>query len=83
MTRMDRCPYGWRPDPIDPKRLIEDPDEQAIKFTTIPSLRREGKWPRAIARRLNDAGLRCRGKEWSHSVVRSILRRSRQTTDAP
>jgi DNA invertase Pin-like site-specific DNA recombinase len=24
MTRPDRCPYGWRPDPADPERLVED-----------------------------------------------------------
>jgi DNA invertase Pin-like site-specific DNA recombinase len=76
MTRMDRCPYGWRPDPNDPRRLIQDPDEQAMMDTTIPALHREGKGPRAIARSLNKAALRCRGKEWSHSSVRSILRRT-------
>jgi site-specific DNA recombinase len=81
MTRMDRCPYGWRPDPNDPKRLIEDPDEQAMMGTTIPALHREGKGPRAIARSLNDAGLRCRGKEWSHSAVRSIVRRNGKPAD--
>ena len=75
MTRVDRCPYGWRPDPSDPRRLIQDADEQAIMGTTIPALQRAGKGPRAIARSLNEAGLRCRSKEWSHSAVRSILRR--------
>src|SRR5262245_63351146 len=29
MTRADRCPYGWRPDPCDPDRLVEDAVEQA------------------------------------------------------
>jgi len=82
MTRADRCPYGWRPDPNDPKRLIEDPDEQAIMATTIQALRREGKGPRAIARSLHDTRLRCRGKAWSHSAVRSILRRYGQKADA-
>jgi site-specific DNA recombinase len=81
MTRIDRCPYGWRPDPNDPKRLIEDADEQTIMATNIQLLRREGKGPRAIARGLNDAGLRCRGKEWSHSSIRSILRRYGQQAD--
>src|SRR5215471_788877 len=81
MTRLDRCPYGWRPDPSDPRRLIEDADEQAIMTTTIRALRQEGKGPRAIARSLNEAGLRCRSKEWSHSAVRSILRRYGQKAD--
>jgi hypothetical protein len=79
---MDRCPYGWRPDPNDTKRLIEDPEEQAIMTTKIQVLRREGKGPRAIARSLNDSGLRCRGKLWTHSAVRSILRRNGKLTDA-
>ena len=78
MTRMDRCPYGWRPDPNDPKRLITDASEQAIMSTTIQALRREGKGQRAIARSLNEAGLLCRGKAWSHSTIRSILRRNGQ-----
>jgi len=83
MTRMDRCPYGWRPDPNDQKRLIEDPDEQAIMTTTIQALRREGKGPRAIARSLNEAGQRCRGKAWTHSTIRSILRRNGQLAVKP
>ena len=69
-------------DPNDQKQLIEDPDEQAIMTTTIQALRQEGKGPRAIARSLNTAGLRCRGKEWSHSAIRSILRRT-QLADQP
>ena len=81
MTRLDRCPYGWRPDPSDPRRLIQDADEQAIMGTTIPALHRAGKGPRAIARSLNEAGLPCRGKEWSHSSIRSILRRYGQQAD--
>jgi DNA invertase Pin-like site-specific DNA recombinase len=82
MTRIDRCPYGWRPDPNDPKWLIKDHEEQGIMTTKIQDLRREGKGPRAIARSLNEAGLRCRGKLWTHSAVRSILRRNRQLADA-
>jgi hypothetical protein len=78
---MDRCPYGWRPDPSDPKRLIQDASEQAVMTTTIQALRREGKGPRAIARSLNSAGLRCRGKEWAHSAIRSILRRNGKLPD--
>src|SRR5262249_56481568 len=29
MTRPDRCPYGWHPDPANPGRLVEDALEQA------------------------------------------------------
>jgi len=82
MTRVDRCPYGWRPDPSDPKRLIQDASEQAIMTKTIQALSLEGKGPRAIARSLNAGGLRCRGKEWSHSAIRSILRRTGPLADA-
>src|ERR1700704_5913667 len=28
MTRADRCPFGWRPDPADQDQLIEDAEEQ-------------------------------------------------------
>jgi DNA invertase Pin-like site-specific DNA recombinase len=82
MTRMDRCPYGWRPDASDPKRLVQDASEQVIMTTTIRALRQEGKGPRAIARSLNKAGLLCRGKAWSHSSIRSILRRLGPLADA-
>jgi hypothetical protein len=67
---------------MDPKRLNEDASEQAIMTTTIRVLRQEGKGPRAIARSLNDAGLVSRGKEWSHSAIRSILRRTGPLADA-
>jgi len=60
MTRADRCPYGWRPDPSDPDLLVEDADEQ----TTIRRIweeRRVGRGLREIARRLDAAGIACRG----------------------
>jgi DNA invertase Pin-like site-specific DNA recombinase len=74
MTRSDRCPYGWRPDPADADRLAEDADEQAV----IASIRRErlkGRGLRELARALDRAGVACRGGRWSHSTVRSILAR--------
>jgi DNA invertase Pin-like site-specific DNA recombinase len=72
MTRPDRCPYGWRPDPTDGTQLIEDSDEQ----TTIRRIREErrvGRGLRDIARRLDAAGIHCRGGRWSHTTVRSVL----------
>src|SRR5262249_53682630 len=30
MTRLDRCPYGWWPDPAAPDRLAEHAGEQAV-----------------------------------------------------
>ena len=77
MTRPDRCPYGWRLDPADPDRLAEDAEEQAV-IARIRQERQKGRRLREIASGLDRAGLRCRGRRWEHSTVRSILRR---TTD--
>jgi DNA invertase Pin-like site-specific DNA recombinase len=74
MTRPDRCPYGWRPDPANPGRLVEDAQEQAA-IALIREMHRRGKGLRAIARALDRAGMGCRGRHWSHSAVRSVLRR--------
>ena len=79
MTRPDRCPYGWRPDPSEPDRLVEDADEQAT-IGRIREDRRRGRGLREIARRLDLAGVSCRGGRWSHTTVRSVLRRSQQLT---
>ena len=49
MTRPDRCPYGWRPDPADPAGLIEDAQEQAA-IVRIREDRRQGMGFREIAR---------------------------------
>src|SRR6476469_6969325 len=77
MTRPDRCPNGWRPDPSDPERLVQDAEEQA----TIGQIREErwhGRGLREIARRLDSAGIGCRGGRWSHTTVRSVLLRAAQ-----
>jgi len=74
MTRPDRCPYGWRPDPADPDRLAEYPDEQAI----IARIRQEhaaGRGLREIARMLDESAILCRGHHWSHSTIRAIVSR--------
>lgn len=75
MTRRDRCPYGWRPDPADPDQLVEDPEEQAA-IERIRQERRAGLGLRAIARALDRAGIACRGHRWHDSTVRAILRRA-------
>src|SRR5215831_5862951 len=75
MTRSDRCPYGWQPDPTDQERLVKDADEQA-NIARIREERRHGRGLREIARRLDMAGIGCRGGRWSHTTVRSILLRS-------
>jgi hypothetical protein len=81
MTRPDRCPYGWRPDPLDPARLVEDVDEQDT-IRRIREERRHGRGLRAIARRLDLAGIACRGGGWSHTTVRSVLLRSARVTES-
>jgi site-specific DNA recombinase len=77
MTRPDRCPYGWRPDETDPDSLVEDAAEQAA-IARIRQERLQGRGLREIARTLDQAGIDCRGGNWSHSTVRSVLRRDEQ-----
>jgi DNA invertase Pin-like site-specific DNA recombinase len=73
MSRPDRCPYGWRPDLADPARLVEDAEEQAT-IIRIREERRHGRGLREIARRLDSAGIACRGRRWSHTTVCFVLR---------
>ena len=72
----DRCPYGWRVDPLAPDRLAEATEEQAV-IARIRQERQKGATLREIAAGLDRAGVRCRGGRWEHSTVRSILRRTR------
>jgi site-specific DNA recombinase len=81
MTRPDRCPYGWKPDPADATRLVEDAEEQAA-IGRIREMRQRGGGLREIARALDRAGFDCRGRRWSHSAVRSVLRRAGQLAEA-
>src|SRR5262249_33245163 len=81
MTRTDRCPYGWRPDPSDPEQLVEDAEEHAT-IARIRSERRFGRGLREIARRLDAAGIACRGGRWSHTTIRSVLFRSAHLSEA-
>ncbi len=84
MTRPDRCPYGWRPHPHYPERLIEDTAEQhtifrLVELAMVPVSFRE------LCRRLDRAGCTRRGgKKWAgaHGLVRSILRREGILTPA-
>src|SRR5262249_16384709 len=80
MTRPDRCPYGWRTHPADTALLVEDADEQAV-IRRIREERRHGRGLREIARRLDSAGIVCRGGRWSHTTVRSVLLRPRQSAE--
>jgi DNA invertase Pin-like site-specific DNA recombinase len=75
MTRADRCPYGWKVDPLGDDRLIEDDAEQAV-IGRITRERQNGATLREIAAGLDRAGFPCRGGRWEHSTVRSILLRN-------
>jgi DNA invertase Pin-like site-specific DNA recombinase len=77
MTRPDRCPYGWRVDSVDPNRLADDAEEQAV-IARIRQERAKGHSLRDIANALDRAGIGCRGGRWSHSTVRAVLRRLQQ-----
>lgn len=91
MTRLDRCPYGWMPDPdsasvarLDdrtkepsgkPAGLIECPTEQAA-IARIRALKAEGLGLRKIALRLTAEGLKPRGRRWHEATIAGILRRT-------
>jgi DNA invertase Pin-like site-specific DNA recombinase len=75
MTRADRCPFGWRTHPAEPNRLMEDADEQRV-IVRIREEHKHGRGLREIARRLDAAGISCRGGRWSHTTIRSVLLRS-------
>ena len=74
MTRADRCPFGQQPDPSDPSRLIDCPEEQAA-LARIRELRAEGKGAKAITAALNAGGFPCRGERWHPTTVRRLLNR--------
>jgi len=77
MTRVDRCPYGWKPSEKDSHVLVKyEPEQEVIRrmigLATKPLSLRE------ICRRLDTEFYRRRGyKPWTgaHGLVRSVLRR--------
>jgi site-specific DNA recombinase len=78
MTRRDRCPFGKEPDPLDPSRLIDCPEEQAA-LERIRQLRAAGKGAKAIATALDIERVPCRGVQWHLTTVRRLL--ARQDTE--
>lgn len=78
-TRADRCPFGWRPDPRDDKRLVPDTHEQTT-IRRAQFLAAAGLSLREVCRRLDQEGRTRRGKSWAnaHSVLGGILHRNRQ-----
>lgn len=78
MTRLDRCPYGWRPHPKNPAVLIQDTEEQKAVFRLVELAQDPKASYRELCRRLDAVGCKRRGgKKWAgaHGLVRAILRR--------
>jgi hypothetical protein len=79
MGRVDRCRFGWRPDPRNNARLLPDREEQdTIGRARLLAAAKLSL--REICRRLDQQGRDRRGKTWqnAHSVLRGILLRNKQ-----
>ncbi len=71
--RVGNIAYGYQLE-ADDKTLVENKDEQRT-LTLIVELRETGYSLRAIADRLNDAGMTTRkGTAWKHQYVSSLLK---------
>ena len=78
MTRLDRCPFGWKPHPKNPAVLIQDTAEQQSILRLVEMAQDPKASYRELCRRLDAVGCKRRGgKKWAgaHGLVRSILRR--------
>ena len=73
-------PYGMTADPTDPARMIPEPDEQAI-VQRIVALDAAGLGCVRIKRKLEAAGIKCRGRDsWNSKTLAAIIRRSKGHT---
>jgi site-specific DNA recombinase len=70
-----QTPLGWKPDPTNAARMIEDHGEGET-LDLVKRLHADGLGLREIARKLNDLGHACRGRAWHHQAVRRILGRA-------
>lgn len=79
----DRAPYGWRVDPNDPKRIIEDAEEQRA-MRQVAVWKTAGNTLEQICGKLNAAGVKYRGvmdreahhNEWTRLRVFRVLARA-------
>ena len=67
MTRLDRCPFGWKPHPKNPAVLIEDTTEQQSIFRLVetgprPKSLVPGVVPPARCRRMQTARREAMGR---------------------
>lgn len=70
-------PFGWRPAPGDPGRLVLDDTEAGLIRAAAADVL-AGVTVRAIARRWNDAGVTgSGGGRWTTTTVRTVLMRPR------
>lgn len=69
------APYGWKVDPTDPARLVEDIDEQDV-IAIILQWKAEGDSARTVAANLNATKTPCRGSKWHHETVKRIVARA-------
>ncbi len=67
-------PFGWRIDPNDASRIIENVREQDI-IAKMVNLRAEGLSLRAICRQLTLGNDECRGTTWHPATIQRALKR--------
>jgi site-specific DNA recombinase len=72
--RVGTVPFGYRPDPTDGRRLVEDAAEQ-VAIRAAQALRRDGWSLRRIAAELERLAYRSRGRRWHSTSVARLLQR--------
>lgn len=68
------CPYGWRDDPEDPRRMVRDEEQQKV-IAEIISRRKSGESYRRIANALNERG-GTKATLWTADGILRVYRRA-------
>ena len=69
------CPYGWRPSPADPTKMLHDREEQSV-LMRIRELRQMGLGIHRISAALTQEGKTFRGRVgWHHKSLVRIMQR--------
>lgn len=72
----NRTPFGWKLDPDDSSRMIEDTHEQEV-IQFVIKLHQQSMSYRQICRELEQQGIQCRGRaQWFHQTIKTILQRA-------
>jgi DNA invertase Pin-like site-specific DNA recombinase len=77
MTRLDCIPYGQCVDPLDSRKVLDDPEEQeTIRLAREIAAEKPAPTIHAICRRLEALGRTRRGKDWknAHRIVARMIR---------